>query len=112
MPSIIAKNSYGGTFSVITYVNDLSIAFAQCLAGLLTLTVHGLDLNIRPVNNITITEVHAGNYLQQTSESCTTIALCNFSYKEVRKILVDVILPPVSLRINYQILKVSYNYSR
>jgi hypothetical protein len=61
----VARNSTGETFSVVNDVDKLSMAFSQCLAGLLTVVVQDLTVTVTPVKDeSTIQKVAAGNYPQ------------------------------------------------
>ncbi|KAJ6806803.1 uncharacterized protein M6B38_105660 [Iris pallida] len=42
----VAQNSKGGTFSIAQNIDNLSLVFSQCLAGLLTVVVQDLKLTV------------------------------------------------------------------
>lgn len=109
----IARKSNGGTFSDVPKTDGLSAAFAQCLGGLLTLAVQDLKLVISPENNTKIESVFAGDYEQSgktDAEPAVTIAFGNLYDKEVRKIIVDLVLPKVDKEVSSQVLKIGYKY--
>ncbi|KAL8110307.1 hypothetical protein AgCh_026146 [Apium graveolens] len=109
----IAKKSNGGTFSDVPKTDGLSVAFAQCLAGLLTLAVQDLKLVISPENKSKVENVSAGDYGQSgntTTEPAVTVAFGNLYDKEMRKIIVDLVLPKVDKEVSSQVLKISYKY--
>ncbi|WOG84608.1 hypothetical protein DCAR_0103792 [Daucus carota subsp. sativus] len=109
----IAKNSKGGTFSDVPKTDGLGIAFAQCLAGLLTLAVQDLKLVISPENKSKVESVSAGDYAQSgntTAEPAVTVDFGNLYDKETRKIIVDLVLPKVEKEVSSQVLKISYKY--
>lgn len=67
MLNAVARNSMGlgGTFAVVNDVDKLSMAFSQCLAGLLTVVVQDLTVTVARVEDeSTIQNVAAGNYPQ------------------------------------------------
>lgn len=116
----IANNSNGGTFSIAD-VDNLSVAFAQCLAGLLTVVVQDLKVTIKPltVNAGTETIAHkiqtvfAGNYPQTKDEASgsVTVSFGDLYVKEIRKIIVELILPAVEKRVATRSFQVSIQYS-
>ncbi|EXC21002.1 Uncharacterized protein L484_001058 [Morus notabilis] len=90
----IAMNSNGGTFSDLQNENNLFIAFSQCLAGLLTVVVQDLRVTIEQVDGESIIKkVLAGNYPIKTENSAVTISYGDLYGKEVRKGLVELLLP-------------------
>ncbi|KAL5538364.1 hypothetical protein UlMin_046298 [Ulmus minor] len=108
----IADNSMGGTFSDVQNQNNLSIAFSQCLAGLLTVAVQDLKLTVtRGKDESTIQKVSAGNYPQSMDASSVTISFGDLYHKEVRKVLVDLLLPAVSTQRDADVLHITYTYS-
>ena len=109
----IAKNSKGGTFSDVPKTDGLGIAFAQCLAGLLTLAVQDLKLVISQENKSKVESVSAGDYAQSgntTAEPAVTVDFGNLYDKETRKIIVDLVLPKVDKEVSSQVLQISYKY--
>ncbi|KAK9734895.1 hypothetical protein RND81_04G170000 [Saponaria officinalis] len=107
----IAKNSIGGTFSYAE-VNDsetsnLSTVFSQCLAGLLSIVVQDLKVQIEPQEDKVIKEktksiiekVSAGDYIKTTNPDGTvSISFGDLYQQEIRKIVVDLILPAVVIK--------------
>ncbi|CAL5035518.1 unnamed protein product [Urochloa decumbens] len=90
----VARNSMGGTFSVVNDVDKLSMAFSQCLAGLLTVVVQDLTVTVARVDDeSTIQKVAAGNYpqTQDADAGSVTVAFGDLYSKEVRKVIVDLL---------------------
>ncbi|KAL7264965.1 hypothetical protein ACSBR1_002842 [Camellia fascicularis] len=108
----IANHSTGGTFSHVSNQNNLSIAFSQCLAGLLTVVVQDLKLTVTKVES-TIVKVSAGNYPQSKDDAAgsVTVSFGDLYNKEVRKVIVDLLLPAVSSKASSNILNITYTYS-
>ncbi|EXB93786.1 Uncharacterized protein L484_010928 [Morus notabilis] len=108
----IADNSMGGTFSDVQNQNNLSIAFSQCLAGLLTVVVQDLQLTIKQGDQeSTIEKVSAGSYPQSKNADSVTISFGDLYNKEVRKIIVDLRLPKVNEeKTGVEIVKITYKY--
>ncbi|CAL5035517.1 unnamed protein product [Urochloa decumbens] len=82
----VARNSMGGTFSVVNDVDKLSMAFSQCLAGLLTVVVQDLTVTVARVDDeSTIQKVAAGNYpqTQDADAGSVTVAFGDLYSKEV-----------------------------
>ncbi|KAK1404089.1 putative Inter-alpha-trypsin inhibitor heavy chain H3 [Heracleum sosnowskyi] len=91
---------------------DLSVAFANCLGGLLTVTVQDLRLTISPEGNTTIESVSAGDYPQTTdNSSAVTVRFGNLYDKETRRVIVDLVLPEVTSEISSRVLRTGYMYS-
>ncbi|KAL7265022.1 hypothetical protein ACSBR1_002884 [Camellia fascicularis] len=86
----IANRSMGGTFSHVRNRDNLSIAFSQCLAGLLTV------LNPQSKDNA------AGS---------VTVSFGDLYNKEVRKVIVDLLLPAASSPAASNVLNNTYTYS-
>lgn len=112
----IAKNSDGGTYSDVQNTTDLSIAFANCLGGLLTVAVQDLKLTISPVGKSIIEKVSAGDYPQSRDkgnavDSPVTVRFGNLYDKETRRVIVDLVLPEVTNEISSRVLKIGYMYS-
>ncbi|KAI8000461.1 E3 ubiquitin-protein ligase WAVH1 [Camellia lanceoleosa] len=78
----IANHSMGGTFSHVSNQNNLSIAFSQCLAGLLTMAVQDLKLTVTKVES-TIVKVSAGNYPQSRDD--LSLALWYFIWLSIQQ---------------------------
>jgi uncharacterized protein YegL len=107
----VARNSMGGTFSVVNDVDKLSMAFSQCLAGLLTVVVQDLTVTVTPVEDeSTIQKVAAGNYPQTQDAGSVTVAFGDLYSKEVRKLIVDLLLPAIDTERGADILEVTYAY--
>ncbi|XP_062113466.1 uncharacterized protein LOC133824562 [Humulus lupulus] len=110
----VADNSTGGTFSDVQNQDNLSIAFSQCLAGLLTVVVQDLKLTVTQVESeSTIEKVSAGNYPQSkdVDAGSVTISFGDLYDKEVRKVIVDLVLPAVDKRAGADVLQIDYTYS-
>ncbi|GAB2302281.1 hypothetical protein Dimus_036296 [Dionaea muscipula] len=110
----IADNSMGGTFSDVYNQNNLSIAFSQCLAGLLTVVVQDLKLTVTALEESTIKEVSAGNYPQSTDDDAgsVTVSFGDLYDKELRKVIVNLLLPAVGSRMpGAEVLQITFSYS-
>lgn len=115
MLNAIAKNSDGGTFSDVQKKSDLSLAFANCLAGLLTVAVQDLRLTFAPERKSIIEDVSAGDYPQfrekdNAVDTPITVKFGNIYDKETRKVIVDLVLPEVPNNISSKVLRISYKY--
>ncbi|KAL7265161.1 hypothetical protein ACSBR1_003008 [Camellia fascicularis] len=108
----IVNNSMGGMFSDVRNQDNLSIAFSQCLAGLLTVVVQDLKLTVTRVESI-IVKVSAGNYPQSKDDAAgsVTVSFGDLYIKEVRKVIVDLLLPAASSPAGSDVLEVTYTYS-
>lgn len=94
----VAAKSMGGTFSHVQNIGGggLTMAFSQCLAGLLTVAVQDLELTVAAVKEeSTIARVTAGSYRQVHEGRSVTITFGNLYSKEVRSIVVDLVLPKI-----------------
>ncbi|KAM3198718.1 hypothetical protein ACQJBY_073717 [Aegilops geniculata] len=112
--SRVAANSNGGTFSQVRDIHGggLTMAFSQCLAGLLTVTVQDLKVTLAPIGDDSeIVKVTAGNYLQTKHQinGPVTVSFGNIYSREVRRVIVDLLLP--SAIKSGEILKVTYSSS-
>ncbi|KAI8011422.1 putative E3 ubiquitin-protein ligase WAVH2 [Camellia lanceoleosa] len=107
----ITNNSVGGTFSDVRNQDNLSISFSQCLAGLLTVVVQDLKLTVTRVES-TIVKVSAGNYIQSKDDAAgsMTVSFGNLYIKEVRKVIVDLLLPAASSLAGSDVLEITYTY--
>ncbi|CAO2833624.1 unnamed protein product [Amaranthus hypochondriacus] len=116
----IAKNSSGGTFSFASPGN-LSIAFSQCLGGLLSVLVQDVKLILIPLTDkvsrrekvtTKIIKVYAGNYPQTRDDStgAVTVFFGDLYQKEIRTVLVDLFLPAVSQEVDLDALEISCTY--
>ncbi|KAF4368534.1 hypothetical protein F8388_018658 [Cannabis sativa] len=111
---IVADNSAGGTFSAVQNEDNLSIAFSQCLAGLLTVVVQDLKLTLTEFETeSSIENVSAGNYPQSKDidAGSVTISFGDLYDKEIRKVLVHLLLPSIPKPRGAIVLKIDYNYS-
>ncbi|CAL5389423.1 unnamed protein product [Camellia sinensis] len=108
----IANHSLGGTLSNVSNQNNLSIAFSQCLVGLLTMVVQDLKLTITKIES-TIVKVSAGNYPQSKDDAVgsMTVSFGDLYNKEGRKVIVDLLLPAASSPASSNILNITYTYS-
>lgn len=108
----IAKKSNGGTFSDVLNHSDLSAAFSPCLAGLLGVVVQDVKLTIEQFDRDSkIMNVYAGVYPQPSNKaSPVTISLGDLYKKEVRKVIVDLLLPKVDSQTSPDVIRVSYTY--
>ncbi|KAH7855677.1 hypothetical protein Vadar_027530 [Vaccinium darrowii] len=109
----IAVNSCGGTFSDVQNEENLSHAFAHCLAGLLSVVVHDLTLTVTEIDGSKIKEVSAGSYRQYKDDTAgsVTILFGDLYVKELRKVIVDLVLPHVCSEVDAPVLRINYNYS-
>jgi hypothetical protein len=109
----VARNSMGGTFSIVNDVDTLGMAFSQCLAGLLTVVMQDLTVTVARVEDeSTIQKVAAGNYpqMQDADAGSVTVAFGDLYSKEVRKVIVDLLLPAIDTERGADILEVTYSY--
>ncbi|EXB77323.1 Uncharacterized protein L484_010148 [Morus notabilis] len=95
--SEIANKSNRGRFSNVQNENRLHVAFSKCLDELLTVVVKDLRLIVAQVNKESIIKnVVAGNYsTYRTKKSKFTISYGSLYGKEVRNVLVDLVLPNI-----------------
>lgn len=111
MLNAIAKNSDGGTYSDVQNTTDLSVAFANCLGGLLTVAIQDLRLTISPVGKTTIESVTAGDYPQSRDNSnAITIRFGTLYDKETRRVIVNLVLPEVTSETSSRVLRIGYLY--
>ncbi|KAH7842541.1 hypothetical protein Vadar_006557 [Vaccinium darrowii] len=108
----IADNSFGGTFSDVQNEDNLSIAFSQCLGGLLGVVVQDLKLTVTKKES-TIEKVTAENYPQSRDDTAgsVTISFGNLYIKELHKVILDLDLPGVSSWVLADVLEINYTYS-
>ncbi|EEF38222.1 uncharacterized protein sll0103 [Ricinus communis] len=110
----IAQNSVGGTFSDVQNTDNLSKAFSQCLAGLLTVVVQDLKLTVTRIEDeSTIEQVSAGSYPQSKDDDAGSITIMfgDLYSKEVRKVIVDLLLLAVDKERGADVLEITYSYS-
>jgi hypothetical protein len=117
--SLVAATSIGGTFShVLDHdIGGLTMAFSQCLAGLLTVAVQDLELMVAPVKGqSSIVRVTAGSYPQEQvgngPAGSVTVRFGNLYSAEVRKVIVELDLPEIQSECSAEILDVTYSHSR
>ncbi|KAK1404086.1 putative Inter-alpha-trypsin inhibitor heavy chain H3 [Heracleum sosnowskyi] len=108
----IAKNGDGGTYSEVQNTTDLSVAFASCLGGLLTVAVQDLRLTVSAVQgNATIVSVIAGDYPQsKDNTNAITIRFGTLYDKEIRRVIVNLLLPEVPDETPAKVLRIDYLY--
>ncbi|KMS94687.1 hypothetical protein BVRB_016280, partial [Beta vulgaris subsp. vulgaris] len=113
----ITNKSPGGIFSVADVKDtplssSLSLAFSQCLAGLLTVVVQDLKLTITSVNS-KIEKVSAGNYIQYANNDVgsLTVSFGNLYREEKRNVMVELLLPAVDTQAVTEVLKIYYSYN-
>ncbi|KAL5709395.1 hypothetical protein ACHQM5_020091 [Ranunculus cassubicifolius] len=106
----IAKN--GGMFSAVSNLDNLSIAFSTCLAGLLNVAIDDLTLTIIPLIGTKFMEVNAGNYQQTKGSNAQPVSVSFGSLydRESRKVLVKFILPKVDQRKGGNVFTIAYKY--
>ncbi|XP_078153185.1 uncharacterized protein LOC144548397 [Carex rostrata] len=108
----IANNSLGGTYSDVR-VDNLTLAFSQCLGGLLSVVAQDLTVTISQIkDNSTIRQVSAGSYPQSMDNTAgsVTITFGDIYIQEIRKVLVDLHLPSTTKKQDTDVLEVSYTY--
>jgi hypothetical protein len=117
--SLVAATSIGGTFShfLDQDTGGLTMAFSQCLAGLLTVAVQNLELTVAPVRGeSSIVRVTAGSYPQEqvgnSPDGSVTVKFGNLYSTEVRKVIVELDLPEIQSERSAEILDVTYSHSR
>ncbi|KAK1625826.1 hypothetical protein QYE76_000141 [Lolium multiflorum] len=117
--SLVAATSIGGTFSHVldSDIGGLTMAFSQCLAGLLTVAVQDLELTVAPVRGeSSIVRVTAGSYPQEQvgnrPDGSVTVRFGNLYSTEVRKVIVELHLPEIQSERSAEILDVTYSHSR
>ncbi|XP_078166237.1 uncharacterized protein LOC144560890 [Carex rostrata] len=109
----IADNSLGGTYSDVADDN-LTLAFSQCLGGLLSVVAENLQVTITQVEKeSTIRKVSAGRYPQdmENDAGSVTITFGDLYIHEVRNMLVDLLLPATNKEHDAYVLEVSYRYN-
>lgn len=91
--------------------SSLSLAFSQCLAGLLTVVVQDLKLTITSVNS-KIEKVSAGNYIQYANNDAgsLTVSFGNLYREEKRNVMVELLLPAADTQAVTEVLKIYYSY--
>lgn len=112
MLKAIANNSLGGTYSDVR-VDNLTLAFSQCLGGLLSVVAQDLTVTISQIkDNSTIRQVSAGSYPQSMDNTAgsVTITFGDIYIQEIRKVLVDLHLPSTTKKQDADVLEVSYTY--
>lgn len=100
---------------------DLSIVFSRCLGELLGVLVQDVKLVLKPLEDkvskkemvtTKINEVYVGNYPQTRDETTGTVTVSfgNIYQKEIREVLVDLILPKVHDEVDLDALEIVCNY--
>ncbi|XP_078153181.1 E3 ubiquitin-protein ligase WAV3-like, partial [Carex rostrata] len=108
----IANNSLGGTYSDV-WVDNLTLAFSQCLGGLLSVVAQDLTVTVRQIkDNSTIRQVSSGSYPQSVDNTAgsVTITFGDIYIDETRTVLVDLHLPSTRKQQRADVLEVSYTY--
>lgn len=110
----VAAKSMGGTFSHVVKqdTGGLTMAFSQCLAGLLTVAVRNLELTVAAVGGESkIVKLTAGSYQQQRKdEDSLTVRFGNLYSTEVRKVIVELLLPTIRSDRSAGILNITYSH--
>ena len=112
MLKAIANNSLGGTYSDVR-MDNMTLAFSQCLGGLLSVVAQDLTVTISQIkDNSTIRQVSAGSYPQSIDNTTgsVTITFGDIYIKETRTVLVDLHLPSTGKKKDADVLEVSYTY--
>ena len=111
MLNAIAHNSSGGKFTDVQTPYNLSEAFSQCLARLLSVAVQEWKVTFEKVNSA-IKIVYAGNCLKSSDDGVGSITILfgNLYKKELRKVELDLLLSDVSSTLCADILEISYMY--
>ncbi|XP_050205028.1 E3 ubiquitin-protein ligase WAV3-like [Mercurialis annua] len=113
----IADKSPGGTYSDVQNEENLTKAFSQCLAGLLTIVAPDLTLTITPEKNSKIISVTDVGFKKSTNaDGSLTIFFGDLFSKEIRKVIVSLSLSEIKLRprrktASSDILQVNYTYT-
>ncbi|KAK1613722.1 hypothetical protein QYE76_019239 [Lolium multiflorum] len=93
---MVAKNSRGGTYNYVKDGVALSGPFSQILGGLLSVVVRDLKLTVWP-DDSKIEKVDPGSYpqTQDAAAGSVTVSFGDLYSREVRKVMVDLLLPAV-----------------
>ncbi|XP_074318327.1 uncharacterized protein LOC141655132 [Silene latifolia] len=109
----IASRSDKGTYSIADVEGSnsasLNIAFASCLAGLLSVVVQDLELTITQKES-ELHEVCAGSYDQTRVNESVTISFGNLYHREKLNTTVFLSLPAIQDGTDSDILEVTYSY--
>ncbi|XP_078153104.1 uncharacterized protein LOC144548299 [Carex rostrata] len=108
----IANNSLGGTYSDV-HRHNLTLAFSQCLGGLLRVVAQDLTVTISQIKaNSTIRQLSTGSYPQSMDKigGSVTITFGDIYIQEIRKVLVNLHLPSTTKKQDADVLEVSYTY--
>ncbi|XP_078166130.1 E3 ubiquitin-protein ligase WAV3-like [Carex rostrata] len=107
----IAKNSpNGGTYSEVRLEN-LNLAFSQCLAGLLSVVAQELTVTVEQEGSKIKPPVSAGSYKQSNpTAGSVTITFGDLYIQEVRTVLVDIDIPRADMEGATDVLAVSFSY--
>ncbi|XP_078166221.1 E3 ubiquitin-protein ligase WAV3-like [Carex rostrata] len=111
LTDIAKKSPNGGTYSEVRLEN-LNLAFSQCLAGLLSVVAQDLTVKVEQERSKIKPPVSAGSYKQSThpTDGSVTITFGDLYIEEVRTVLVDIDIPPVDAECGQDVIKVSYTY--
>ncbi|KAK3131385.1 hypothetical protein QOZ80_6AG0505720 [Eleusine coracana subsp. coracana] len=108
----VARKSMGGTFNYVQDGVNLSGPFSQLLAGLLTVVVQDLKLTVTPTQDEAVIEkVDPGSYPQQKVGESVTVSFGDLYSREVRKVIVDLVLPGTDAEYDSPVMDVEYSYS-
>ncbi|XP_015575035.1 uncharacterized protein LOC8284588 [Ricinus communis] len=91
---------------------QIPVGNMPCLAGLLTVVVQDLTVT-RHEDESTIEQVSAGSYPQSKDDDAgsVTVTFGDLYSKEVRKVIVDLLLPEISKERGADVLEIAYSYS-
>jgi hypothetical protein len=110
----IAGNSLGGTFYDVADGENLSEHFSALLAGLLSVAVQDLKLTVTEQHDYSkIHQVDAGGYPTEPNNYSAPSFSVNFGYLysgEVRKVVVDLLLPAVNRAYRGPVLTANCTY--
>ncbi|KAJ1255979.1 hypothetical protein BS78_K122300 [Paspalum vaginatum] len=112
----IAGNSHGGTYYDVKDGENLSVHFSALLAGLLSVVVQDLELTVwEQPDHSNIEKVDPGSYPtiapDDGGRSPVTVRFGELYRGEVRKVMVDLLLPAVGRGYSATVLKAQCTYS-
>ncbi|PON44995.1 LOW QUALITY PROTEIN: von Willebrand factor, type A [Parasponia andersonii] len=107
----IACNSLGGTFSEVGDLDNLSLAFSECVAGPLTVVTKDLTLTIMQ-DESTIKKVSIGNYTkpEDIEDGSVTIPFGDLYNKEIHNITMTLCLTEITSEMGSNVLDIEYTY--
>ncbi|KAM0832140.1 hypothetical protein ACQ4PT_065080 [Festuca glaucescens] len=111
---MVAKNSQGGTFNYVKDGVALSGPFSQILGGLLSVVVRDLKLTVRQQpGDSKIEKVDPGSYpqTQDAAAGSVTVSFGDLYSREVRKVMVDLLLPAVDREYDPTVVIAQCSYS-